>query len=247
VTPIPGTTRDAVEDWVELGGVLLTLADTAGLRSPGDEIEAEGIRRTRQLIRESQLLLAVVEVSSPPTPDEVRFVADLAGDAPVIPVLNKTDIGGDIAGWTKALAALEGRCGRRSGEGAAGVDGAALGEGAGCIERPHPILGCACVSARRGDGVADLKERIVEVLCGSAGSLEAYSDEVLLTNVRHADALQRADQGLDRVQRGLGGGLSDELLAFEVGQALQALGEITGESAHEDVLEAIFSRFCIGK
>lgn len=297
VTPVPGTTRDTIEDWVELEGVLLTLADTAGLRSPGDEIEAEGVRRTRELIRESQLVIAVVEMPSSPTTKDISLIGDLAAEAPVIPVVNKTDLGGDSQVWTRALAGLSVR-----GEGAAadrqpsrvkgsllrgkqlagpntqvdagprpderklrrGEDslpevGAGVREETGADRKPaarvardkesaaFPVLPCAFVSARTGDGVSALKARIVEALCGRAGSLEAYGDEVLLTNVRHVEALRRADQALGRAQSALEEGLTEEILAFEVRGALEAMGEISGESVTEDVLETIFSRFCVGK
>ena len=223
VTTVPGTTRDAIEEWVEVGGILLTLADTAGLRSAGDEIEAEGVRRTRSLIRESRLVLAVMEMQTTPGEETVRLVAELAREAPVLPVVNKMDLGGDPERWRKALG-----------------DPPERGEGA------HPVLPCSFVSALTGEGVDALKGRIVEALCGG-GILDGWGDEVLLTNARHIDALRRAHEALGRTQAALEEGVTEELLAFEVGGAVRAMGEISGESVTEEVLDSIFSRFCVGK
>jgi tRNA modification GTPase len=211
----------------------LTLADTAGLRSARDEIEAEGVRRTRSLIRESRLVLAVVEMQMAPDEETVRLVADLAGEAPVLPVANKMDLGGDPERWKRAIA-----------------DPSERGEGA------HPILPCSFVSARTGEGVDALKGRIVEALCGGGGGargggaggpLDSRAGEVLLTNARHIDALRRAHEALGRTQAALEEGVTEELLAFEVRGAVQAMGEISGESVTEEVLDSIFSKFCVGK
>jgi tRNA modification GTPase len=273
VTPVPGTTRDTVEDWVELGGVLLTLADTAGLRSPGDVIEAEGVRRTREVLHESQLVLAVLEMPSLPTSQDLRLIRELADEAPVIPVVNKIDLKGDAGKWAEALSGISSFGKRPSTDGKSSragesppsgtqppaeksvtadgeksyVDESVPAEEASIEKQSFPVLPCALVSARTGDGVAGLKGRLVEALCGSEGSLEAYGDEVLLTNVRHVDAPRRPHEALDRTQKGIVEGLSEELLAFEIGQALQAMGEISGESVTEDVLDKIFARFCVGK
>jgi tRNA modification GTPase len=214
VTPVPGTTRDTIEEWVEMEGVLLTLADTAGLRPTTDFVEMEGVRRARAMVRESQLVLAVFEAPSPPSEDDMVLVNEMAKHAPVLPVVNKTDLGGDKAGWAGAL------------EGFA-----------------EPVF----TSALTEDGVPGLKRRIVECLIGGAGDHMIETGEVLLTNARHMDAIRRVCDALERTASGLGEGLSEELLAFELRGALDALGEITGESADEDVLGRIFSSFCVGK
>lgn len=223
VTPVPGTTRDTIEEWVELDGVLLTLADTAGLRPAADLVEAEGVRRTRELLRDCQLVLMVVELTSPPeSAQDPALIRETAAEAPVIPVVNKCDLEGDRSGWSAALERL-----------APAVAGT--------------VLPAAYTSALTGEGVPELKARIVESLVGGQGAGAIDSGEVLLANARHAASLTKARDALGRLSAALAQGLSEELLAFEMGQALGALGEVTGESIAEDVLENIFSRFCIGK
>lgn len=213
VTPVPGTTRDTIEEWVELDGVLLTLADTAGIRPTTDFVEIEGVRRARALVRESQLVIAVLELCATPEDDDVELVRELSRQAPVLTVLNKSDLGGDVDAWSRALADFG---------------------------PPE------CTSALTGEGIASLKSGIVKRLSGGGeGAME--SGEVLLAGARHMQALGRARECLGRCLEGLAGGLSEELLAFELRGALAAASEITGESADEEVLEKIFSTFCVGK
>jgi tRNA modification GTPase len=266
VTPVPGTTRDTIEEWLEIDGVLLTLADTAGLHSTGDVVEAEGVRRAMALVRESQLVLGVLELAGEPSDLEIAVIEDLSREAPVIPVINKIDLGGDRAVWERALSSLA----RRVGASGAGEKSAPPGSGAGVdpggrvkggapprsaawkgAALPHGgaprVLQPAFVSALEGEGIGELKRRMVECLAGRKGDLSAGTGEVLLTTARHLESLRRAGCALDRAVEGMGKGLTEELLAFEIGSALDALAEITGESAAEDVVNEIFSRFCVGK
>jgi tRNA modification GTPase len=214
VTPVPGTTRDTIEEWVELEGVLLTLADTAGLRPTTDFVEVEGVRRARAMVKQSQLVLAVFEAPSDPAEDDIELINELSRHAPVLPVLNKIDLGGDRDEWAAALAGF---------------------------------AAPACTSALTEEGIAGLKRGIVKRLIGRGGDEAIETGEVLLANARHMDAIRRVSAALGRAGEGLSDGLSEELLAFEIRRALSALGEISGESADEDVLSEIFSNFCVGK
>ncbi len=266
VTPVPGTTRDSIEEWVEIDGVLLTLADTAGLRPSSDLVEAEGVRRAKELVRESQLVLGVLELAGSPSEEELAVIRELSLEAPVIPVINKIDLGGDPVAWRDALSGLSRRAERSGGEPIPPGQGAESGTGSGGFaegpsgrapgehgDRPgasssgQRVLQPALVSALTGEGVAELKRRVVECLTGREGDLGTDAGEALLTNARHIESLRRAGDALDRAVLGLNEGRSEELLAFEIGQALGAVGEVTGESAAQDVVNAIFSRFCVGK
>jgi tRNA modification GTPase len=264
VTPVPGTTRDTIEEWVEIDGLLLTLADTAGLHSTADVVEAEGVRRAMALVRESQLVLGVLELTGGPSDEELAVIEDLSREAPVIPVINKIDLGGGREAWEEALRALA----RGAGGAAADAEGAERGGGSGSVcgadrgpqsqerEREEAegsgadaarVLEPVCVSALTGEGVAGLKRRMVECLIGGAGDLDIGAGEVLLTTARHVESMRRAAGSLERAAEGMESGLTEELLAFEIGQALGALAEVTGESAAEEVVSEIFSRFCVGK
>ncbi len=106
---------------------------------------------------------------------------------------------------------------------------------------PLPAL---AISATRGDGVAHLEERLAELL---AGGVTTSGPEVLIANPRHADALRRAVEHVRAADLGLADALPEDFVSIDVRAALEALGEITGETAGEDLLDAIFRRFCIGK
>ena len=199
VDPEPGTTRDVLEERVEISGLAMTLVDTAGLRADPARLEALGIERARAALRSADLAVLVL----PPdvADDEARRWRAEAGAAPVITALGKSDL-------------------RRS-----------VGD---------PIDGLP-VSGITGSGVEDLRRAIVERLWG-AGAPGA----VALTSERHAEALRRAAVLLERAVEAAQVSTL-EVVAGEIAFAVEALGEITGESASADLLDAIFRRFCIGK
>jgi tRNA modification GTPase len=209
VTPIPGTTRDTLEETVNVGGVPLVLVDTAGIRAEtGDEVERIGVERSRAALERADLALLVIDGSQPLT-DADWDIAALIGGKPALVVANKCD-----------LPQLE------------------LATGL------LPSVPRLRVSALTGEGIEALEEAVVELVFGGAVTT---ADTPLVSNPRHQASLKRA---LDHVQAAEGGhlgGLSSDLVAIDVREAVDALGEITGETVSEDLLEAIFSNFCIGK
>ena len=188
VSALPGTTRDALETRLILGGVPVTLVDTAGLRETADPIEAEGVRRARAHAAAADLVLALSEAGSPAPARE-------HGSVPVLAIATKTDLGGAV---------------------------------------PPGALG---VSAATGAGVAALRAR----LATAAERLTQAAGPAPLTRTRHRAALTDALAALERVAP------LPELRAEDLRQAVRALGRITGAVAVEDVLDRIFSAFCIGK
>jgi tRNA modification GTPase len=192
VAATPGTTRDALEARVVLGGVPVTLVDTAGLRETGDAIEAEGVRRALARAAAADLVIVVGEVGG--------GVAGGCGSVPIVPMLlvaNKIDLGGVV---------------------------------------PPDALG---VSVRTGAGMDVLRAR----LAAEARSLTDTAGPPPLTRARHRAALRDAAACLGRAAE------ADlpELRAEDLRLALRALGRITGQVGVEDLLDTIFSRFCIGK
>lgn len=213
VTPLPGTTRDLVSEAIELAGVRVTLADTAGLRDASEPVEAIGVERAGEALASSTLALWVVDGSAPLTAEDIGIARRLAGKR-VLVALNKCDL-------------------------ASAVDPAALGallEG-----EPHRIV---AVSATRGDGLEALGAALGELLGGSSpdGGLGAA-----VGNARHVEALERARASLERALEAGRAGAPGEILALELRESLHAIGEVTGVHAGEDLLDRIFSRFCIGK
>ncbi len=208
VTPIPGTTRDTLEETINLQGIPVTLVDTAGIGESEDLVEKLGIERSREALARADLALMTVDVSEP-LQDADSQIAELIGDKPAILVANKIDL--------PQLALLD---------------------------QLLPGVKRVRVSALSGQGLEHLEEAILETVL--SGKVMA-SDVPLVTNPRHKEALQEA---LDHVQAAMEASTSDiptDLIAIDVTAAVNALGEITGETATEDLLQIIFSEFCVGK
>ncbi|MBH8569209.1 tRNA uridine-5-carboxymethylaminomethyl(34) synthesis GTPase MnmE [Microvirga sp. STS02] len=224
VSAIPGTTRDFIEDEVSIDGLRFRFVDTAGLRDDtADEVEAIGVARTRERVRKASLLLYLFDLAEM-TPTEVRteIKALTAGlKLPVLAVGNKTDLAS-----TGALDAF-------GAEFRANLTGEASG---------IPLV---LLAAGQNQGLEALQTALVKQVRGSA--LENNASATIVTNVRHARALETATAHLAAVQTGLDTGFGTELLAADLRHALAALGEITGEISSEDLLTSIFTEFCIGK
>ncbi len=207
VTDIPGTTRDTLEGSAVVDGIVFNLVDTAGLRDSADEIEQEGMRRARAAFGSADLILLLVEPSTPE--DSVRTLLDEGGSAAVVLVRNKIDLIGGTPGRT----ALQGT-------------------------RAELRL-----SVRTGEGI----DLLLQVLRETAGA-EALDDGVFLARSRHLAGLEQARDCLAQALReNRGAVIPLELLAENLRGAQNALGAICGEVTAEDVLDEIFSRFCIGK
>lgn len=203
VTATPGTTRDTLEERIDLGGVPVRLVDTAGLRDTSDPIEGEGVRRARAAMREADLVLHVLDATNAGSPPALPAEPDqrLAGATVVV---NKVDL----------------------------------------IDGPRPSLpeGALWVSAVTGEGIDTLRERLRKRLLGSGPQ-----EDPVLTNARHAAALEAAVLSLDQAASLRRSGFTEEILVEELRRAMDQLGSITGEFTTEDLLDRVFSTFCIGK
>jgi tRNA modification GTPase len=207
VTPLPGTTRDTVEESCVLDGVPFWLVDTAGLRRARNAAEQDGIARSRAAVQSADLLLVVLDRSRRRGTEDRELLAAAAKRRALI-VANKSDLPAAQAG-------------------------------------ARPLVGGAqplAVSARSGAGLEALERALVSMARGQDQPADPY-----VSNQRHRDALRRAESALLTSLDAAEAGLPDDILAGEVASAAQALGEITGENSHEDLLDAIFSRFCLGK
>ncbi len=205
VSPVPGTTRDTIEETANVRGIPIVFIDTAGLRDGADEIELEGIRRSRDTLAAAELVLHVLDGSEPLTGAEGVFLSEFAGRKRII-VRNKLDLPRRLE----------------------------LPEGLAAID-------VCCVS---GDGIEELKDAIKEKVW--AGDIGAEMLEAMI-NARHEDALRRGRSAMERAATALEENLGIELAALDLRIAANAVGEIVGKTTTEDLLDAIFSRFCIGK
>jgi tRNA modification GTPase len=215
VTALPGTTRDVIEEHLNVAGVPVRLIDTAGWRAARDEPEMAGVARAKAAAAGASVSLLVVDASSEVDTGDAH-VATALDPSRTLVALNKVDLGRCVR--DRDLAEL------------LGVD---------WDVRSRTV----CVSALRGDGLGDLQERIVR-LSVEAASLE---EPLVVTNVRHINALRRVGGAAVRAAFLLRDGAPPELAALEASEATFALGTITGETTPEDVLERVFGRFCVGK
>ncbi|HEY7982249.1 MAG TPA: tRNA uridine-5-carboxymethylaminomethyl(34) synthesis GTPase MnmE [Candidatus Eremiobacteraceae bacterium] len=217
VSPQPGTTRDIVEERVAVDGVVLHLRDTAGLRAATDPIEMEGVKRARAAIGTAALAVCVLDGSRPFGDDE-RFALGATSDAPRIVVCNKADLG--FSG-TRAFERDYPDLAR---------DGAKQGYVFGSVHD------AATIDAVRG--------AIARIAWGG-GIIDA--GKALVANARQVDALARASESLTLARSTVAGGQPIDLLSSDLSAAIAAYGEVTGETVTEEVLDAIFARFCVGK
>ena len=225
VSETPGTTRDTVEEEVEIGGIPICLVDTAGLRGDGDAVERMGVQRSLQALRQADLVLAVVDVSHPVCEDDLTEL-DSAGGGLFIIVGNKLDLADSDCEAMRALT-------RRA-------EAIAESRGGGADGREARV--CS-VSALTGEGIEDLRELIAEVVSGGG----VHADEPMLAGERQRALVGEAAQRLDDALAAIAGGRGEELVCEDIRAAAAALGRITGEDLGGDLLDEIFGRFCLGK
>ena len=208
VTDIAGTTRDTVEEKLPVGGVLLRLTDTAGIRDGGDAVEALGVERSRAAAHQAALAILVLDGSSPPTAEDEEVIA-LARQVPrLLVVMNKCDLPRH-----PDAAALAGRF--------------------------DTVLS---VSARENLGLDELTRAIAALF-----PTDAPADGALLTNARQADAVSRALSAVTDAHDALQNGMTPDAVLTDCEAALEALGELNGKHIRDDLVDTIFSRFCVGK
>jgi tRNA modification GTPase len=207
VSAIPGTTRDTIEEMANIRGLPVVFIDTAGLRVARDEIEQEGIRRSRQSLEQAELILHVLDSSERLTDDDRNYFAELDGKKRIV-VLNKVDLPAQLVPST--------------------------------LDTRHSVS----VSCVTGEGIESLKDTIRNLVW--SGEIKAEMLEVMI-NSRHQDALNRARDATDRTLAALRSEQTLELVALDLRIAVNAIGEIVGKTTTEDLLDMIFSQFCIGK
>jgi len=213
VTPIPGTTRDFIEETVDIGGIPVRLTDTAGLRLPENAIEKEGIDLVWERLKTADAVLVLLDGSADLTADDRELLVKMISK-PMLPVLNKSDLPQRLD--EKSLRGL-------------------LPEGT------HPAIR---ISAKYGDGLDRLTAALRDLVLATPAE---ESPEAMIVHLHQKTALKKAAACLARAREGLLVALPPELVALELREALNALGEITGKTTPEEVLDRIFANFCIGK
>ncbi len=218
VSEIPGTTRDTIEDTIVIDGIEYRFIDTAGLRETTDIIENMGIKKTHEKIDQASVILLIDEISD--TADSVNIRAQAIRDM--------------IRGSEKRLFILINKIDK--------VSSGKKDELSGNIklEANDTLL---FISAKYKSGLDDLRLKLSDVVVKE----RLNSDDVIITNIRHYEALLRISESLARVLGGLDNKIPEDLIAIDIRQAIHYLGEITGEITSDEILGNIFRNFCIGK
>ena len=214
VSEIAGTTRDAIEDELIIGGINFRFIDTAGIRDTEDVVETIGIKKTFEKLEQSQVIMYLLDASQVTLENaknfniEIKRIQDKFPEKPLVVIANKID---------KANTNL--------------------------IKDQFIYENLQLISAKENIGIEDLKKKMLEFI--NTGALR--NNDTIITNSRHYDALLKALDEIQKVQQGMDSGLSGDLLAIDIRQALYHFGEITGEITNDDLLGNIFANFCIGK
>jgi tRNA modification GTPase len=211
VSEIAGTTRDTIEEVLNINGINFRLIDTAGIREAKDTIEAIGVEKTMQKISQSAVLVYVFDVINL-SADEIREDIERLNKPGVafLAVANKMDLS-----FSNRLKELQ---------------------------LPADMQFIA-ISARENQHIEELKTMLYETAVGD----QLSDNHTMVTNIRHVEALQKTQEALNNVANGLNNPVTSDFLAMDIKQALHYLGEITGQVTTDDLLENIFSKFCIGK
>lgn len=210
VTAIPGTTRDTIEEYVDIHGMPVRIVDTAGIRDDADEVEELGIRRAKDQINQADLILFMQDGSRPLSQEDKALFATV-NHKPLILVVNKIDL---FNANVNSLDLLDSEC-------------------------RHVLI-----SAKEHEGISLLKTGIFHTITGGR---DQWQEDACAPNVRHKNALLRASVACDRVKEGLAAGVTTDLLAVDLQEVLNHLGDIVGETTTEDILDVIFEQFCLGK
>jgi tRNA modification GTPase len=213
VTTSPGTTRDTVEEPLELKGILFRLIDTAGLRDTEDEIEREGVERAENALIMSDMALLVLDASEPLTTADAGIIKTIkAMNKPFIVALNKNDLTQKIN--TEMLASIV-------------------------------AVNQTCkISALKRTGISRLESLLANAALGEESF---HTGEVILTRMRHLHCAESALDALHKAHESLNQGLSPEFIVMDIRGAMTALEELTGKITNDDIINHIFSQFCIGK
>ncbi len=208
VSDIAGTTRDTIEDEINIQGVSFRFIDTAGIRDTMDIIEAKGVERTREKMRQARLIIYLADPQQDDVDEIKSQIAEVGAlGVPYVVVVNKTDLLTQV--HKEALTDI------------------------------NPLF----ISAKNNVGVEELKDELLR----KVNLHDLDTDDVLVTNIRHVAALQKTSESLAKVLDGIDNLITSDFLAMDIRQALHHLGEITGSVSTDDLLDNIFSRFCIGK
>lgn len=208
VTPIPGTTRDSIEEIIDIEGVPVRIIDTAGIRTATGEVEELGIMRAKDLINKADLVLFMLDGSVPVTEEDTSLYQAVS-HKPVLTVINKIDLKSEMDSLSLAVTGKH-------------------------VE----------ISAKQQLGIDALKQAIFKIITSGR---EQWEEDACPPNLRHQVALKRAKTAASRILDTLQMGLTNDLIAIDLQECLDHLGEIVGVTTTDDILDVVFEQFCLGK
>lgn len=211
VTEIPGTTRDILEEYVNIGGIPLRIVDTAGIRETEDRVEKIGVKRSKEQVESSELIIFVLDISRPIS-EEDYAIMELIKDKKAIIVLNKKDLQKNLD-----------------------------------IEPVRQLVPKGVfveISAKEERGLDDFEAILKDMFM--LGNINV-NENTYITNVRHKDALVKAVDSLNNVIESINAGMPEDCFAIDLKACYEYLGEVTGDSVSESIIDQIFSQFCLGK
>lgn len=210
VTEIAGTTRDILQEQIQIGGIGLNVIDTAGIRDTEDIVEKIGVNKSREYIEKADLIIYVVDSSTELDENDQEIIEAIQNKKAIV-LLNKSDLD-------------------------AKTDASVLQ-----TQLSKPILS---ISAKNNTGIHELETLIEEMFF--SGKL-SFNDEVYITNIRQKNVLAEAQNSLKMVLQSIADGMPEDFFTIDMMNAYEALGTIIGESVGEDLVNEIFSKFCMGK
>jgi len=211
VTDIPGTTRDSIEEYMNIEGIPLRLIDTAGIRETEDIIEKIGVDKARDYVEKSDLIFCVIDASSPLTQEEIDILLTVPADKTLV-LLNKSDQGTVI--------------------------------NVADVKKYGDFKAVESISASKSEGLEVLVSYVKEMVYGGFAKM---SHHAVLSNVRHISLMRRAHTQLTQAIHTIDSGMLIDCAVTDIREAWELLGEITGDSVGESLIDALFSRFCLGK
>ncbi|MDR3597154.1 tRNA uridine-5-carboxymethylaminomethyl(34) synthesis GTPase MnmE [Clostridium sp.] len=207
VTDVPGTTRDVIEEYINLDGIPIRITDTAGIRDTEDIVEKIGVEKSKEKLEEADLIILMLDVSRN-IDDDDQIIIDKIKDKKYIVLLNKVDLGIKIS-----------------------------------EEIVNKLNNKINISAKTGKGIDDLKREIKNLFFNG----DISSESLIISNTRHKQALYKSLENCDAALNKINANEYLDLISIYITAAMKALGEITGDELEEDLLNKIFSEFCVGK
>lgn len=212
VTDIAGTTRDVLEEQINLNGILLNVIDTAGIRDTDDVVEKIGVDKAKKYLNDADLVIYVVDSSTKLDENDYEIM-ELLKNRQAIVLLNKSDLK-PLTTSSDILSHVDNQC---------------------------KIIS---ISAKEQTGIEALEETIKEMFFSGEVS---FNDQVYITNIRHKTSLQEADKSLHLVLQSIADGMPEDFFSIDLMNAYEELGSIIGEAVEDDLVNEIFSKFCMGK